>query len=321
MKLELTYERKILLVCIAVSILLITIGIASKDVGVLGNTVILSVFILAVPQLFMRYERFRSLKEFEEKFPAFIRDVVELVRSGTPLQQAIMITSKFDYGRLSNEIKKISNQISWGVQFDRVLDQFAHRVKGSRKMYMGVMTLRETYLSGGDVASTLNSIADNTTILTEADKERKSLLSQYVVLMYVISFMFIGIVAAINRLMIPIFEVSAIPGAQEVLGMTNPCGPEMIRSPSGACYSALSCSVCSMFGATSNVFSIDPTGIGAYYISLFFFMSMIISICCGLVAGQISENSLTAGIKHSLIMATITFGSFSILVRLGLLGV
>lgn len=321
MKFELTFEKKILLVCIVVSIFLIAIGVASNDIGVLGNAVILSVFIVVVPQLFMRYERFRSLKESEEKFPAFIRDVVELIRSGMPFHQAIVVTSRLDYGKLSNEIKKISNQISWGIQPDRVLEQFANRVKGSRKMYMGIMTLRESYLSGGDVASTLNSIADNTTILAEADKERKSLLSQYVVLMYVISFIFVAIVAAINRLMIPIFEVSAIPGAQEVLGITNPCSQEMIRSPTGVCYSSLSCSVCDMFGVTSKVFSIDPTGIGAYYISLFFFMSMIISICCGLVAGQISENSLTAGIKHSLIMTTITFGLFSILVRLGLLGV
>jgi hypothetical protein len=71
----------------------------------------------------------------------------------------------------------------------------------------------------------------------------------------------------------------------------------------------------------SNVFSINPESIGAYYTSLFFLMSMVEAMCCGLVAGQISENSVTAGVKHSIIMVVISFAAFGILVRLKLLGV
>ncbi|MFN6992553.1 MAG: hypothetical protein ACK4MM_07540 [Fervidobacterium sp.] len=54
--------------------------------------------------------------------------------------------------------------------------------------------------------------------------------------------------------------------------------------------------------------------------ALFFSMVIVQAICGGLVAGQISEGSIKAGIKHSLILLVVTFGIFFILVRVGLLG-
>jgi len=307
---KLSFENKVLLVCLVSSAALIILGIISSDLGVIGNTIILSTFILLIPQLLFRYERYRGMKEIEEKFPLFLRDVIESLRSGMPFHQAILVSSNVDYGRLSKDVKKMANQISWGMSFDKVIDQFAERMKRSKRLNTALKTIRETYMSGGDVASTLESVADNSSILEESEKERGSLLNQYVVLMYAICFMFVGIVAAINRLMIPIFQTSNIVGVEQEL-ITNPCGNCI----------GFSCTICSMFEAVALMFKIPLTSIAAYYTSLFFFMSMIEAISCGLVAGQISENSVTAGIKHSIIMTTVTFGAFTILVRLKLLGI
>jgi len=307
---EMSLQIKILLISLAVSIFLFALGIFSSDPGVIGNAVILSTFIVAVPQFLMRYERFRALKEMETKFPLFLRDMIESVRSGMPLHQAVVISSSVDYGKLSKEIKKMSNQISWGMSFDKVIDQFAERAKGSRRLNLALKTIRESYMSGGDVISALESVADTAIILDEADKEKRSLLSQYVILMYGISFLFLGVVAGINKLMVPIFQV-AVLGGTEGMGIVNPCDK----------CADFGCTVCGGFQAICGVFGIDIAGISCYYTSLFFFMSIVQAICCGLVAGQISEGSIIAGVKHSVIMATITFGAFNILVRLGILGV
>jgi flagellar protein FlaJ len=307
---EFNFEIKMLFVCVFSSAFLVILGILSSDLGVLGNAVILATFLTIVPQLLFRYQKYRAIKEMEEKFPLFLRDLIESLRSGMPFHQTILVTSKLDYGRLSNEIKKMANQISWGMPFDKVMDQFSERMKGSKRLNVALKTIRETYISGGDVASTLESVADNSTILEESEKERRSLLNEYVVLMYAICFMFVGIVAAINRIMVPIFQTSTILGSEQGL-ISNPC----------ASSSGFSFVICGMFDSVAMIFKIPLGSIAAYYTSLFFFMSIIESVCCGLVAGQISENSLTAGIKHSVIMATITFGAFSILVRLKMLGV
>lgn len=300
---------QVLTISIGVSALLILIGILTADTGIIGNAIILSTFIIATPILFIRYKKYRELKEMEEKFPAFLRDLIESLRAGLPLHKAIVNASRINYGSLSKEIKKMANQISWGLPLDKVLKQFSQRVKSSKRMSAAIQVILESYLSGGDVITTMDTVADSQLILIDAEKERVALLSQYTIIMYAISLIFIGIVIAVSKLMVPIFGLSQ---ENPEFGLSNPCD---------TC-SGFECNVCTLFETTSSgVFKIDPGNISSYYTSLFFYMALIQAIFSGLVAGQISESSIIVGLRHSLILASITFGTFSILVRLGLIGV
>lgn len=309
MKFELTREKKILIISLIISSFLIAFGFLSEDVGVIGNMIILSTFITATPQLILAYLKYRAIKEMEENFPSFVRDLTDSISSGMPLHEAIKAASKVSYGKLSKEIKKMANQISWGIPVTDVLEQFAERVKRSKRLYSSIKIIKESFVAGGSIIPTLESVARNITLLGDTEKERKSLLNQYVLVMYAIALIFIVIVVAINRLLLPIFKTTAI--AEEAIGLTNPCLE----------CEGISCNICFLFQTTSHyIFFLDPTSIAAYYTSLFFFMSLIQAIFSGLIAGQISENSIVAGIKHSLILVGITFGAFSILVRIGLMG-
>lgn len=309
---ELPRRTKVLGITAAAAAVLVALAMMAHDNGVLAISIILATFVIAAPQFLLIYERFREVKEMEEKFPVFLRDVIETLRSGMPLHTAITTASNFDYGKLSPEVKRMANHLSWGMPLGRVLDQFSTRVKGSKRILSSVKIIQESYNSGGDVASTLEAVSDNVTMLEEAQKERSAVLSQYVLLMYAISLIFIGIVVSINNLMMPIFKIAAsTASAGGIIGISNPCN---------TCFAA-TCAICGFYeGTASLVFSVDPTGISAYYISLFFYMSLIQSVCSGLVAGQINDNSVRAGIKHSMILFAITFGTFLFLVRVGLLG-
>jgi len=309
MKMKIGEREKILLISLIISAFLLTIGFLSYDIGVMGNVIILSSIIIIAPQLILSYLKFREIKEMEENFPSFIRDLTESINSGMPLHEAIRSASKISYGKLSKEIKKMANQISWGMPVPEVLNDFAERVKKSKRLFSSIKIIRESYLAGGNLVSILDSIAENITILKDAEKERKSLLNQYVLIMYAISIIFIVIAVALNKLLVPIFK--ATPLAEGAIGLTNPC----LQCES------LVCGVCAIFQFVSqNIFLVDPNSVGAYYTSLFFFLSLIQSITAGLIAGQISENSIVAGFKHSLILLCISLGAFSILVRLGLMG-
>jgi len=308
-KIKITPERKILLTSISISAVLIALALLSDIRGVLGNALILSGFIIVIPILLFRYGKYRTIKEYEERFPSFLRDVIESIRAGSPLHQAMITNSKIDYGKFSDEVKKMASQISWGIPVDRVLGQFTERIKDSKMLYTSVKTIREAYSSGGDVVATLDSVADNMITLDDAEKERKSLLNQYVVLMYAIAFIFVGIVVAINSLMVPIFESANTPGTEEIFGLSNPCEID-VGFPCGI-----------FIAASKYIFNADPSKIGSYYLSVFFYMSIIVSITSGLVAGQISENSVLAGVKHSVIMTTVVFGALLILSQVGLLGI
>ena len=300
--------NQILIISIGISAVLIVIGILTADTGIIGNSIIISTFIIAAPILYFRYKRFREFKEMEEKFPNFLRDITESIRAGLPLHKAIISASKINYGKLSKEVNKMSNQITWGIPADKVLRQFANRVKDSKRIFSGIQIILQSYLSGGEVVSTLESVAQSHITLLDAEKEKASALGQYVVVMYAVSLIFLIIVVAVNKLIIPIFNLNQ-QGSE--FGLISPC----------ATSAGLESLVCSLYSSTSSsVFGLKPDSIAGYFTALFFYMSIIQSIFSGIVAGEISEGSVIAGARHSLILASITFGVFSIFVRLGLLG-
>jgi flagellar protein FlaJ len=53
---------------------------------------------------------------------------------------------------------------------------------------------------------------------------------------------------------------------------------------------------------------------------MFFSISLIQALMGGIVAGQIGEDSVRAGIKHSIILVSITFGAYFIIIYLGFMG-
>lgn len=315
-KLELTRERKILLVTIAVSVFLLLIGVFSGIQGVLGNTIILAAFIVIVPQLISNYVNYRKMKEIEFRTPHFLRDLVESTRAGMPLHKAIIFSSHTDYGALSPDIRKMAHQLSWNVNIIKVLEQAKERLERSKTLSRVFRILIETYNSGGSIDDTLNSLSGTMMTIQDTEKERKGTLNQYVVAMYVISLVFIGIIVGINWLMVPIFQSMSTPaGGVGLVGgvITNPCNAcEYSPDPS--------CAPCSIYAGICSIFGSEASSIGCYYLALFFSMSVIQSMMGGLVAGQIGEGSVIAGIKHSLILVCISIAAFFILVPLGLIG-
>jgi flagellar protein FlaJ len=308
-----TTEQKNVLVAVAITGFLILLGILSPDektrAGVISNAFILFAFMLVLPLIFIKYQREKAIREMEEKMPTFLRDLVESINSGVPFHQAIVLNSKLDYGELSKEVRKMANQISWGIPVNKVLDQFIERVKSSKKLSMSLKILKESYLTGGEIVSTLNSVADNLTQLNEIEKERKSILNQYVILVYAIVFVFVAILVAMNKLMIPIFRAAEVPGG-EVFGFQSPCKDNPIF-------------MCELFSFPAKyIFTIsDPTSIGGYYLSIFFYMSTIIAVACGIVVGEITEKSMATGLKHSFILTVAVWGILLLLKVLNFIGV
>ena len=315
LKIKLTRKRKILIVTILISWLLLLIAFLFGDSGVIGNVIILSVFLVISPQLIMNYVNFRELKEMEFAFPNFLRDLVDATKAGLPLHKAIISLSHNNYGPLTKEIRKMSNQLTWNIDLIKVLERSKERLKKSPTLEKAMRILIESYKSGGRVSEILESLSNTLVIIQETEKERKSSLKQYVTAMYVISFVFIAIVVAINRLMIPIFETSvSSPEVGLDFGGANPCNFCVYGL-------TLQCLPCNIYSNICSIFGVNELSISCYYFSLFFCMSVIQSIMGGLVAGQIGEGSVKAGIKHSLILFSITVAAFMILIKLKVIGV
>ncbi|MCD6496255.1 MAG: type II secretion system F family protein [Candidatus Aenigmarchaeota archaeon] len=304
-------ERVLLLpVVIAVSIVA-AVAFLVGDASVVGNTIIIAMFIAVVPYFAYRYSKYAWLKGIERQFPNFIRDLADSKRSGMTLENSIKMASKTNYGKLTDEIKKMSNKLSWGVPFLRVLDIFGEKVKESTSITEVLNIIKEVYKSGGNVVATLDSAAVNMNMLREAEEERRNVTSQHVMVTYGIFFMFLGIVIVIIYIFVPMMTTVSLGGSEtDAIAsfsstFSNPCSDLAIPFP------------CGLFDGTCSMLDVDPYGVGCYYISLFFYVLVIQGLCSGLIAGQLGENSAVAGAKHSMIMVSIAIFIFILLSKIG----
>ncbi len=294
---------------IGIGVLLIGTGLVIGDSGVLGNLVIMAVIINTFPYFLNRYLRYLWIKSAEEHFPNFIRDLADSVRSGMALPEAISVVSRSNYGKLTEEIVKMNNRLSWGTPFLRALEIMENRLRDSKIISEALKIIRESYESGGNIVSTLDSISNDILMLREAEAERLSMVKQQIMIMYGIFVIFLAISIIIINIMVPMMSFQPALG-EESMGFIfkNPCEGGIFFP-------------CSLFAAINAVLGVPEGGIAPYYIALFFTTVMMEGLFIGLIAGQIGENSITAGFKHSLIMMFAAFGVFLFLIKLGMMAV
>ena len=313
-------KQKIITISVSISIVFIIIGIILGDVGILGNLVIISAFISTVPFFIYQYSKYMWLKSIETQFPNLLRDLADSNRSGMSFPEAIRIAARSNYGKLSPEVEKMKNRLSWGTSFIRVLDIFHKDVKDSRPISEAINIIKESYNSGGNIANTLESVAMDMVMIKEAEAERTSLVRQQVMLMYGLFYMFMGISIIIIFVMVPMIQ--SVPemslesegplGSGPVGGMqfSDPCsadsGPEVSIFP------------CAFFNSICSLLD-QPLGISCYYIAMFFSIILIQGLFTGLIAGQLGEDSVVAGTKHSMIMVFSAIGVLLFLAKAGML--
>lgn len=303
-------KNRIILTSAAVAIALLAAGLAIGDVAVLGNIVVIAIFVSVIPIVLYRYSRYMRIKAIEAQFPNFVRDLADSKRSGMSFKEAVNITTKTNYGKLSPEIEKMKNRMSWGTPFLRAVEIFGEGMKESKPVSEALGIIMESFKSGGKVADTLESVASDMLMIKEAEAERSSMVKQHVMIIYGIFFMFL----VISILIIFVF----IPMLKQTPGGIAPSS----SLPSGAsfkdpCENTRTSFPCNLFTGTCVTMGVS-TGITCYYIALFFMVVVIQGIFMGLIAGQLGENSIIAGTKHSMIMVMIGVSVFMFVARAGL---
>jgi len=306
-------ERKIKLIVLTVFLTLTLLGYFSGDIGVFANLLIISTFATLATFTFFEYKHYREWKEKEEKLPLFLHDLTEILASGVPLHKAIKIVSKNDYGSLNEEVRFLANQVSWNVPVTKALDRISKKMVRSKKISTAFKILKESYTSGGNTIAVLTSLSESLEMLQQVEKERKSIMSQYTLMIYAISFIFLGVVVMINKLLLPIFASPQLVGAGMGMGLG-------IIDPCSVC-SGAACNVCDSLAFLAYNFLGLEKGRPYYYVSIFFLLSLIQATFSGIVAGQIAEGSARAGIKHSIILMAVIVALYLLLFRIGLIGV
>lgn len=264
-------------VMIAAGINIISYLLFGAKVIVMLYGVIISLAVGVTPYFLYEYKRVNDIKEMESFFPSFLRDLSEITSAGVSMPKALKSCEKNNYGALTKEVGKMSVMLSWGIPFPRVLMSFHNRVKESSYMRRGIAILAEAFSAGGDLPGTMDSIAKSTIKLQEVDSDKVSILQEQTMIMYLIHVLFVGIIVALYKILIPMLSIPSGPGISSFMQVGE--APKM-----------------------------------QYYKILFLVTLTVQSFCNAFVAGEASEGKLVSGFKHAIIMITIALAVYAIFI-------
>ena len=210
-------EKKVLAASVGGFLLLVFIAVfVSKEAVLSTNLLFLGALVLTIPYSILKFLEFKKIKEYEKELPNFLRDLAESQRAGLTILQALQAVNKNEYGKLSEEIKKINNQLSWNIQLEKVLKDFAKRMNKSQMVKRAVMIIDQANKSGGNIEDTMDSLASTMEMIKDSQEEKAPLLNQQVMLMYAIFFIFLGISMALLKFLIPLLQTQIGAGGESL---------------------------------------------------------------------------------------------------------
>ena len=214
------------------------------------------------------FSELKRQKVIEIMFLNFTRSLVESVKSGVSIPRSIQNVSKKNFGDLNPYIQKLAHQIEWGIPTRKALQTFADDT-GNRVIKRSISLMVEAEQSGGDITDILSSVVGSVVNVKKMKEERKAMVHSQIVQGYIIYFVFIGIMLALDLWLFP------------QLGKTSAASAGSVGGLGGI----------SLGGAES--FDLGP---------VFFALIMIQGFFAGIMIGKFSEGTLKTGLLHSLIM-------------------
>ncbi len=225
----------------------------------------------------------RIASEKEDMFLEFSRNLVESVKTGTPISKSIINMRGRSYGVLSQHVTKLANQISLGIPLNMALSVFSRDIN-NRNISRALTLIGQAERAGGDIGQILEAVARAVNLSDKLKKERKAAISTLVAQGYIIFFVFMVIVLIMQFYIVPMISGISSAGSLGISGIS-----------SGA--------------------DIDSDEISDAFLYLLLFQGFF----SGLTIGKLSEGNLKAGVKHSFALMLMAFiiSSISNLIAVG----
>ena len=243
----------------------------------------LTFFFLLYPASFYWEKVEKRKNEIEEKFPDFLRDMAEYWKGGLSMTVAVQTLVKSEYGALNDEVKKMSDQLSWGIKFSDVIKQFSERV-GTPLVKRAITLIAEADRAGGKISDILVTAANDSREIKFLEGERSRAIGSYIAVIWTSYFVFLGVITLLGRIFIPAIASSNTGGEVGDTGGAN-IGNMTIRA-------------------------IDPL----FFVTVFYYGVTMQAIGNGSMAGLMQNGRFSAGFKHSGMMIIVALIAFNLLV-------
>jgi flagellar protein FlaJ len=157
----------------------------------------LAILLLIGPIGIYNYFQAQKKKQIQYRLPNFLIEVSDSLATGATIFDAIKVSSKSHYGRLSTEIKKMRSQLSWNIAVKEILIDFADRMK-SAIIHRIVISLNKGLVMGGNTPKIFKAAAIEVGQVNRLENQRKAAMSIYTVVILVCFFVFLAIIIIMN---------------------------------------------------------------------------------------------------------------------------
>lgn len=234
------------------------------------------VLIGASPFVYTTMQKTKMDVEKEEMFLEFTRNLVESVKTGTPISKSIVNMKKKPFGVLSKHVEKLANQITLGIPLKEALQVFSSDVN-NKTVSRTITLIGQAEKAGGNIGDILEAVAKAVSMSDKLKKERKATISTLVVQGYIIFFVFIVIVLVMQFYIVPMISGISSLGSLGISGLSS----------------------------TGNASAFDIS-------RAFLYLLIIQGLFSGLTIGKLSEGNLKAGVRHSFALVVLSFLIYTI---------
>ncbi len=244
-------------------------------VSVIDDHIVIALLIILIPYAIFYEIWAHKILGIQELIPDFLERMAGINQVGLTIAQAISIMINTNLGLIGYEIRRIKRDMDWGANFTEALVRFEERVRAPSIARTVTLITKASEMSGhiGEVLSIASTDAKMTEMLK---KERLAEMFIYTAIVYLSFFVFIFVVGVLTTQFLPVLANISTQGLPTT-------------------------------GALSGIGSIPI----ATFKRLLYHACLVQALFSGLIAGQMGESSLAAGVKHACILLVISLITFN----------
>lgn len=219
----------------------------------------------------------QRLQRLESAIPDMLERLASLNEAGVAVVSSFDRVRRSDLGELNDEVDRIWRDIKWGATVEQALDRFERRVQ-TPSVTRTVTLLTNSMRASNEIGPVLRIASEQARADQRLKRKRKQEMFTYLIVIYVSFLVFLVVIGAIDRVLIPNLPTQGALGGQ---------GQGAVAS-------------------TPSFLQINSQKIDQYRLT-FFHAGLIQATLSGLVGGQMGGGSIKDGVKHATIMLLITY--------------
>ncbi|MEM5828169.1 MAG: type II secretion system F family protein [Candidatus Aenigmatarchaeota archaeon] len=244
----------------------------------------------------------------DKYFPVFLKNLSRSIEVGIAPIRALIEISKERYGEITKHFRIFKRKLEASISLEKAFEYLENTFKPNRKIFNSLRILKYELKSGFGLKDAIDSLYDFILKLSEVERERKVVISQFTILFYAISLVIVAIIIVLIKVLVPIYTqfLETNQQAQPICLTYGTFSLEEI--------------ICNFYLAESQLFKKEvKNSTEAYMLAVLLNLALLQAAFSGLIIGYGAEKSIAKGIMHSIILFTVTFLIFLILGRIGFL--